>query len=341
MATTNQQVAPVQKNPKIAFNALIGHLIPSAIMAASAHNTQPWKFKVESDHVDIFVDWNRHLHVSDRAFREVYISIGCAVANMLVAARYWDYKPRLTYFPEGQAKNKPAARITCPLADKTSHGEEAAILFRAIEKRLTDRHIYDKKPFTHKEQVSLPTGQSDTVILVEDKNKIARLGELTEKATLRTLSRRDFKEELSHWVRNNWTYQHDGMPGYAMGIPAPISLIASTMVRLVPIHKQEGPKTKEQMASSSAVAVMVSKTDTPTDWIQAGQNLEQIWLEATAAGLSAAPLVAAIEAGKDTRAELQRILNTKLYPQSIIRLGRADHEPLRPSPRRTIEECLI
>ena len=339
ITTKEQQTITVPEEQNNALNALIGHLIPPAILAASAHNTQPWKFKVGDDYVDIFVDWNRHLSVSDPSLRELYISIGCATANMLVAARYWDYQPALSYFPDGEAKNKPAARITLTPAGNSS-GSNTADLFAAVGNRRTDRTIYDKKRLTPEEKEAMPTTRNQSVILVEDENAIQKIAALTEQATLRTLSRKDFKEELSHWVRNSWTYQHDGMPGYAMGIPAPLSLLSPIMVRLVPIHKQEGPKTREQMNSSSAVAVIVSAADTTADWIKAGQNLEQVWLEATAAGLAAAPLVAAIEAGKDTRQELQKILNTKLYPQSILRIGHAGHQLLRSSPRRTVEECL-
>ncbi|MFH1353819.1 MAG: hypothetical protein ABIH36_00865 [bacterium] len=328
------------KTAPAAVQALTGRVIPSAILAASAHNTQPWKFKVGDNYVDIFVDWDRHLKVSDPTLRQLYISIGCAAANILIAARYWEHQTQVTYFPEGESKDKPAARITCLKTEGTVDNRTAA-LFTAIESRRTDRHIYDSQPLTNEERAVLPTASSNAVILVEDKDKIEQIASLTEESTFRTLSRRDFKGELSHWVRNNWTYQHDGMPGYAMGVPAPLSLLSPIMVRLAPIHKQEGPKTREQMNSSSAVAVIVSKTDTLTDWIKAGQNLEQVWLEATAAHLSAAPLVAAIEAGQDTRAKLQEILGISLYPHSIIRIGHTEHKPLRSSPRRTIEECLV
>lgn len=339
-ATKEQRTTTTQEGQKNALNVLIGHLIPSAILAASAHNTQPWKFKVGDNYVDIFVDWNRHLSVSDPSLRELYISLGCATANILVAARYWNYQPALSYFPDGEAKNKPAARITLTPAGSAS-GNGTADLFAAVGNRRTDRTIYDKQQLTREEKEAMPTASHQSVILVEGKNAIQKIAALTEQATLRTLSRQDFKEELSHWVRNNWTTQHDGMPGYAMGIPAPLSLLSPVMVRLAPIHKQEGPKTREQMNSASAVAVMVSATDTSADWIKAGQNLEQVWLEATNAGLAAAPLVAAIEAGNDTRQELRRIINTELYPQSILRIGHAGHQLLRSSPRRTVAECLV
>jgi nitroreductase len=337
---TNQQLAGVKEKAGTTVNTLIGQVIPSAILAASAHNTQPWKFKVTNNTVDVFVDWDRHLAVSDPSLRELYISIGCAVTNILIAAKYWDYAPELSYFPEGEGKKSPVARIVCNKTNHPANGENAA-LFTAIVNRRTDRNTYDKQLLSKKEKQALPVTDSESVILLEDNDKIEKIAELTEEATIRTLSRKDFKEELSHWVRNNWTSQHDGMPGYAMGIPAPLSLLGSIMVRLAPIHKQEGPKTKEQMNSSSAVVIIGSETDSLINWVKSGQAMEQVWLEATATGLSVAPLIASVEAGEDTRSNLKQILGTNLLPQSVLRIGHAEHKPLRSSPRRTLEECLV
>lgn len=336
----SQQSVQVKEKAETDVNSLIGRIIPSATLAASAHNTQPWKFKVTGNTVDVFVDWDRHLTVSDPSLRELYISIGCTITNILVAARYWEYEPEISYFPEGEEKHKPAARIVCNKTNHPANGKNA-VLFTAIANRRTNRNTYDKQPLTDKERQALPATDNETVILLADNNKIDKIAELTEEATIQTLSRKDFKEELSHWVRNNWTSRHDGMPGYAMGIPAPLSLVSPIMVRFAPIHKQEGPKTREQMNSSSAVAIITSETDLFIEWVKAGQAMEQIWLEATAAGLSVAPLIASVEAGEGTRAKLKQILGTSLLPQSILRLGHTGHKPLRSSPRRTLEECLV
>ena len=232
--------------------------------------------------------------------------------------------PRLTFT---QQPARPSAR---------QEGATDA-LFAAIEQRRTDRSIYDGQPLSAAERAAI-TGAHKEVLLVEDREQINVIAELTEQGTADTLSRRDFKEELSHWVRNNWTKQADGMPGYAMGIPAPLSLVSGFMVRFAPIHKQEAPKTKEQMRSASAVAIITTEHDTPADWVRAGQLLEVLWLNATTAHLAAAPLVAAVEAGESIRTALQQILATNLKPQSILRLG---HTYLKASPRRSVEDCLF
>jgi len=314
-------------------------LIPSALLAPSAHNTQPWQFSATDNQVEVFVDWSRHLSISDPTLRQLYVSLGCAITNLLVAARHLDLSPNLALFPDGQGNQAAVARI---MLEPAAGSQPTSLngLFNAIESRRTDRSIFDAEPLTVTEKASLPTYQDENVFLIEDRAKINHIGELTKQATLDTLSDKEFKSELSNWVRHNWTRQDDGMPGYAMGIPGPVSLLASTMVRVAPIHKQEGPKTSQQIRSASAIAVIATPGDTPADWVTAGQLLQQLWLEVTAAELGAAPLVAAIEAGSQIREQLRQAINTDQYPQSILRIGHSEQTNIKATPRRPVAACL-
>jgi nitroreductase len=322
-----------------ALNAAdVEYIVSAATLAPSAHNTQPWKFRAAGSRLDIFVDWSRHLTVSDSTGRQLYVSLGCAFANAIAAARQRGYRVAVTPFPEGIDKQQPAARLE--FAGQTMPPELAdRKMFDAIAQRRTDRSLYDGQPLTanERQQLRLAAG----VILVEDRAVIETVAKLTEEATATTLSRKDFKVELSRWVRNSWTRQADGMPGYAMGIPAPVSRLAPMMVRLAPIHKQEAPKTRQETSSASGIAVITSAHDTPSDWFAAGQALENLWLSATATGLAAMPLVAAIEAGENIRTRLQSAVHTDQLPQSILRLGHSRQKALRPTPRRSAQDCFV
>jgi len=336
------QLAPTPEKQLVTAETLTRQIVPSAILAPSAHNTQPWKFTTSSNSLDIFIDWDRHLAVSDPDLRQLYISIGCAIANAKIAGQYWNNDVDINYFPAGEAKDKPVARLTfTPNSNDDEHDEDAGELFAAIEQRHTDRTNYDKKPLTEQEQTSLQANVDlDITQVVTNRDHITKIAKLTEEGTFKTLSRKDFKEELSHWVRNSWTHQHDGMPGYAMGIPAPMSLVAPIMVRVAPIHIQEAPKIREQTINSSAVVLFSTPTDTPTDWLKVGQQLQLIWLNATTAGLAAMPIVASIEAGDQYRDQLKTITGTNKYPQSLLRIGHSSKSNLKPTPRRTLTECL-
>jgi hypothetical protein len=72
-------------------------LVRYASLAASGHNTQPWKFALTENAIDIHPDYARRLPAVDPHDRELWISLGCALENLLVAARAAGYMPEVTY----------------------------------------------------------------------------------------------------------------------------------------------------------------------------------------------------------------------------------------------------
>lgn len=313
------------------------NILPSAVLAPSAHNTQPWRFRVGNNTLGVFVDWERHLEVSDPTQRELYISLGCAILNARVAAAHREFGTQITYFPNGKGEDQPVAQLTFSSGNADSH---LASLFPSIAKRRTNRAVYSAEPLSREEREALTAAQHPNVVLVEDRSQITAVAAVSGEATAKVLAQPAFKRELSRWVRNSFTRKPDGMPGYAMGMPAAMSLVAPVMVKVAPIHKQEAPKIQKQIESASAVAIITTASDTPENWLEAGQLLEQLWLEATAAGLVAAPVAAAIEAGEDFRSRLQTAARAAHLPQALLRIGKGVTTDLKPTPRRAVEDCL-
>src|SRR3989344_3094210 len=64
-------------------------LIGFAILAPSTHNSQPWKFRIQDSTITILPDLHRTLPVSDPHNRHLYISLGCALENLRIAADYY------------------------------------------------------------------------------------------------------------------------------------------------------------------------------------------------------------------------------------------------------------
>src|SRR5262245_33762018 len=69
-------------------------LIGAAILAPSHWNTQPWRFESEGQTIRIVVDRQRALREIDPDGRSLYLSVGAALENLLIAAR--SYGLRLT-----------------------------------------------------------------------------------------------------------------------------------------------------------------------------------------------------------------------------------------------------
>ncbi len=66
-------------------------MIENACKAPSGHNTQPWLFKIREAEIDIYPDFSKELPVVDHNHRELFVSLGCAVENLCVAAREKGY----------------------------------------------------------------------------------------------------------------------------------------------------------------------------------------------------------------------------------------------------------
>jgi hypothetical protein len=68
------------------MSAQLRELVRSATLAASGHNTQPWKFAIKENAIEIHPDYSRRLPIVDPVDRELWMSLGCVLENLLVAA---------------------------------------------------------------------------------------------------------------------------------------------------------------------------------------------------------------------------------------------------------------
>lgn len=313
-------------------------LLHYTVLAPSAHNTQPWRFRVDGNHLTILPELSRALPVSDPTHRELYISLGCALANLRIAAEHFGFQVAEEDFPGGNGQ--PVARLSFVSGGTEPSGNEA--LFAAIPKRHTNRAPYESRAVPvdllqrFRGQVSDPGVRLD---LVTQREHIQTLAELAAKATRDTLGRADFRSELSRWVRNNFTKQPDGMPGFAVGVPDVPSLLARVMVRLPAMANAEAKKAQTLLTGSPLVAVFSAKEDAPRGWVKAGVALERVWLAAVAHGLRAAPYAGPFEAGT-LHENVERLLGISGFrAQTLLRIGYGPEDP-HPSPRRSVEDVL-
>lgn len=78
---------------KSVLETAIGYAIP----APSSHNSQPWKFRLENNSVFIYPDYGRSLPVTDGDHHELFISLGCALENLVIAINHFGYKEEVEY----------------------------------------------------------------------------------------------------------------------------------------------------------------------------------------------------------------------------------------------------
>jgi nitroreductase len=111
-----------------------GYLVEVAARAPSVHNTQPWRFTVTGQAIELYADASRQL-MEDLTGREMIISCGAALFGLRLAVRSLGYEPEVDLFPEpGQRLLLARVRAGRPAPMKP---DERAML-QAVPRRLTN-----------------------------------------------------------------------------------------------------------------------------------------------------------------------------------------------------------
>jgi len=310
----------------------IRFLVRFAGLAPSSHNTQPWIFEVRDNAVYIRGDRQRALPASDANNRQLFISLGCAIENLLQAIDWYGLPYRVAYFPELDDEFV-AARITFDrlVSNHTTldpnhlaafiasrHANRSAFEPRPVEQQFIEDAKTFKFPDTHVSFISEPTVRETVVGIV---------GDATEEA----FHDSGFTRELSHWIKPSLGSYRDGMPGYNIGIPWPLSFIVPLAIRYGNVAKQQRTMVEDMLRSAPTFGLIHTTRDTARDWVAAGQMLERIWLTAERSGVRLGVLAAPIQIGEHYQ-QLQKPFDTDERPQVFFRIGYAQQVP-KQSPR--------
>ena len=119
-----------------------GYLVRVAARAPSLHNTQPWRFQVRPDAVELYADYGRQLG-TDRIGRELLISCGAALYGLRLAVRSLGRMPEVELF--GEPAHQPAEKARLRLLARVRLGDPAPVtpaerkMLEAVPHRHTHR----------------------------------------------------------------------------------------------------------------------------------------------------------------------------------------------------------
>jgi len=300
----------------------IAFLLQYAVLAPSTHNSQPWNFRVGSDFCEIIRNDENPIVYADPKGRDLYISFGCLIENLVVAARYFRVFKNVDYVLQGSS----IARISFDFSDPgtNTHWESVidAILIRVNARGLFEKESVDKASLDILKGIEVPNGLQR--FFLEQKQDIATIADLTNQGLVIAYRDTNFRNEMSQWVNNSVSKKPTGIPGYSLRMPFLISFVFSWLVRNFNIGKRLGSLNRISINSAPAAIVVTADENTPKHWLETGRFAERFVLQTYALGYKTSFFTAAIEMG-DLYQDIQRLLHTEKIPQFIIIFGKLNH----------------
>lgn len=311
-------------------------LVRYAVLAPSGHNTQPWRFAVGADALELRADRTRALPVVDPADRELTISLGAALYHLRLAARRFGRVATVDLLP---APHDPDLVARLRLAPGPEPSGEERRLFAAIPRRHTNRGPFASRPVPPEviEQMGAAAAVEGAWLHVVAGDARLALAELIAEGDRRQMADAAFRRELAAWVRPNRSDRPDGIPGYTQGIGDLASIMGPLVLRTFDLGRGQAAHDRELALGSPLLAVLGTAGDEPSDWLAAGQALARLLLVARDAGVQASFLNQAIEV-EPLRAEVHRLLRWPGAPQLVLRFGFG--REVRPTPRRPVADVL-
>lgn len=309
-------------------------LVRLATLAASSHNTQPWRFRIADDAIHVLPDFARRLPIVDPDDAHLLRSLGCAAENLVHAAAAQGFSSETVIAKDGGSLCVNLAR---------ERGLAAGPYYRSLLVRQCNRRRYNGE--------ALPTAILDRMQKAGRDVGIHTLmfvGEPAQNGFIdylhagneAQLGDPDFVSELISSMRFNSAHEEaskDGLASRVFGKPALPRWLGK---RLLPRLLDPGAQTKvdaRNIRSAAGIAVVVAKGNTAVDWIRSGIAAQKLLLEAEFHDVRTAFLNQPIEVRSVSNA-FRSWLGISGWPMLLIRFGQGPRAPY--SLRRPVADVI-
>jgi hypothetical protein len=312
-------------------------IVKYAAKAPSGHNTQPWRFKTGYDTISLIPDFSRALPVAEEDNHALYISLGCALENIIIAATQFNYETQVEFTGD---ERKPQILVRLYAAPETIKSG----LFDYIVIRQVTRNKYSKDRIAQNLLSELFNDIPDEEVQIRlflSETEINSLAPYIIEGTRRQFADKAFVNELLRWMRfseKEVMLKGDGIWTASLGLPGTGRFIGNIVFRSLITACSEARRMEKLITASAGLALfMVSKND-PYHWIRLGQAFQRFGLKATKYQISHSHLNMPCEE-LPVREKLIRDFHLGgLTPLLLIRFGHS--EPMPYSFRRNIYTLL-
>ncbi len=297
-------------------------LLYYASLAPSGHNAQPWTARIDGRELWVGTDSARWLPRVDPANREVMLSVGAFLENLITAA------PAHGFVADCEVLGTPPTTDVARLVLKTIAPRDAP-LDRLRERRTVRSGQMGREISTTDVQALRAAARADDIhFFTPGSQHGQRLAEATLEANRLQTARDDAQAELADWMR--WTPE-DGRAHRNGFTPESLEItgIAGWYVRHFMnknavlgrrFRNQSLDRVRQQLSSYGGWMVITSQDESIPTLIDAGRRCERMWLEARPRSIAVHPMSQVLEEApfKD---QISRDLGLPGRVQFVLRIG--------------------
>jgi nitroreductase len=306
-------------------------LLRYAILAPSPKNSQPWAFSVQGNRVHIIADLRRGQLIADPGRRELYISLGCALENLLVAAEHFGFRHGVTYFPEPGNDELVVTVLFAP-GGVPSYARAGATL-NAILRRHNDNSVFRDVPVSdelRRRLMACCVEPELRVNLTDDRQFRRWIDALTLEADRVEFANPAFRKELGYWIGQG-----------VFGAPPLLAGLGQFAVSKIDLGKTVAEQDHAILESAALLGLITAAGDSHLAHVRAGQLFERLWLTATALGVSIHPMSQTMRRPELRAAVAELLPSPGWTPQHLFRVGYSSREKEHRTPRRPLEDVLV
>jgi nitroreductase len=327
----------------MATDADLSRAIEDALRAPSVHNTQPWRWRIRPDAVELHADWTRHLVATDPDRRDLLLSCGAALHHLQVALAAQGIAVVIERLPDPEDLGHLAtARVVSHNPDATD-----ASLYPGIAARCTERRRMSHRPVPseHVRLLAEHAARAGTLLLpMTDVAQRRRLLDTLAYAAQYQMQEPGYAMELRQWT-HRYSASRDGVPDVNIA-RNPVGAVAQSPLRRFGEGRLDQPPFLPGHGPADDAAellVIATEGDELLDRLRAGEATSAVLLAATRLGLATTPLSQAFEPEPSRHRMQIDVLHIPETPQLLVRVGwpATDATGIPATPRRPLSSVLL